>query len=29
LRPFMQALEDRVFAARTERLLPPTSGALS
>jgi hypothetical protein len=26
LRPFMQALEDRVFAARTERLLQPTSG---
>jgi integrase len=28
LRPFMQALEDRVFAARTERLLPLTSMAL-
>ena len=29
LRPFMQAFEERVFAARTERLLPPSSGALS
>jgi hypothetical protein len=29
LRPFMQALEDRVFAARTDKLLPSASGALS